>query len=137
MKKLSSILLSAVLLMGLAGCSSTAAGAYKAGTYTGTGTGRNGDITVEVTFSDTAITKIEVTDQQETAGIADAALTELPQTIVDTQSLGVAAVAGATYTSNGILEAVADAVTKAGGDVVLTMGAGSISAVPKQLLALV
>lgn len=116
MKKLCSILLSAVLLIGLAGCSSTAAGAYKAGTYTGTGTGRNGDITVEVTFSDTAITKIEVTDQQETAGIADAALTELPQTIVDTQSLGVAAVAGATYTSNGILEAVADAVTKAGGD---------------------
>lgn len=42
MKKLWCILLSAVLVMGLAGCSSNAAGAYKAGTYTGTGTGRNG-----------------------------------------------------------------------------------------------
>ena len=116
MKKLWCILLSAVLVMGLAGCSSNAAGAYKAGTYTGTGTGRNGDIQVEVTFSDTAITKVEVKEQQETAGIADAALTELPKKIVEAQSLGVAAVAGATYTSNGILAAVADAVAKAGGD---------------------
>ena len=34
--------------------------------------GRNGEITVDVTFSEDAITDIVVKDHQETAGIADA-----------------------------------------------------------------
>lgn len=45
---------------------------YTAGTYTGRADGRNGEITVDVTFSEDAITDIVVKDHQETAGIADA-----------------------------------------------------------------
>ena len=49
------------------------AGGYKAGTYTASADGRNGKVNVAVTFSDSAITKIEITGHAETAGISDAA----------------------------------------------------------------
>ncbi|RYD03324.1 hypothetical protein N752_21060 [Desulforamulus aquiferis] len=39
---------------------------YEDGTYEGMGQGRNGDIVVEVTIANNAITKIEVISQQET-----------------------------------------------------------------------
>ena len=93
-----------------------AAGSYTAGTYTGTAAGHNGDITVSVTFTDNAIASVEVTVQSETPTLSDKALTEIPQAIVDNQSLGVDTVSGATFTSRGIINAVADAVDQAGGD---------------------
>ena len=111
----------ALMAAGLAACSSasssTPAGLYSEGTYTGTGEGKNGTITVEVTFSSDAITEIVVTDHSETAGISDAAITDVPAQIVENQSLAIDVHTGATYTGEGILEAVADAVEQAGGDV--------------------
>lgn len=97
---------------------------YTPGTYTGVGTGNGGDITVDVTFSEDAITDIQVVSQSETKAVsadfsnpdADGALTQLPADIVDYQSLGVDSISGATMTSAGIKSAVADAVTQAGGD---------------------
>ena len=74
------------------------------------------EITVDVTFSEDAITDIVVKDHQETAGIADAAINDLPGEIVASQSLAVDAKSGATFTSEGIVNAVADAVAQAGGD---------------------
>lgn len=97
--------------------SAASSGSYKAGTYTGTGTGHNGDITVDVTFTDDAIDKIEVTDQSETPTLSDKALEQIPEDIVKYQSLDVDNVSGATFTSNGIISAVSDAVEQAGGDV--------------------
>lgn len=128
LKKGISLLLGSALLIGMmAGCtnetapsetpSTAPAGAYTAGTYTGTADGNNGPVTVEVTVSDTAITKVEVTEQAETESIATPALERIPQAIVDNQSLGIDAVTGATNTSNAILTAVAAAITEAGGDV--------------------
>lgn len=67
--------------------------------------GRNGEITVDVTFSEDAITDIVVKDHQETAGIADAAINDLPGEIVANQSLAVDAKSGATFTSEGIVNA--------------------------------
>ena len=123
MKKLLKVLLSIALAFSIVGCSkkteetSTGEISFKAGVYTGTGEGRNGDITVEVEFSETEILSVTVKDQQETAGIADPALEQIPEEIVEYQSLGIDVVAGATYTSNGILDAVKDCVEQAGGDV--------------------
>lgn len=91
-------------------------GIYTAGTYTATAAGLKGDVTVEVTFTADAIEKVEVTDHQETQGIGTNAVDKIPGLIVETQSLGVDAVAGATITSDAILAAVADCVTQAGGD---------------------
>lgn len=51
----------------------TPAIAFKAGTYTASAKGYNGDVTVSVTFSDDAVTAIEVTDSSETAHVGDVA----------------------------------------------------------------
>ena len=136
MKKVSqyaALALALVLALSLAACAQSAqqpeataetpaeseapAALYTAGTYTGTAAGRNGDVTVSVTFSDNAIESVEVTEQQETAGIADPALERIPQQIVEYQSLGVDTVSGCTVTSQAIIEAVAAAAAEAGADV--------------------
>ena len=122
MKKcLSLILVLAMVLCmaayGAAPVQATQAGTYTPGTYTGVGAGKNGDITVEVTFSAEKIERITVVSHSETPSLSDAAIANIPTQIVESQSLGVDAVSGATYTSNGIVEAVADAVKQAGGDV--------------------
>ncbi len=120
MKKLLSAVMACSLLFGVAGCKKTetaATGAFKAGTYTAVGEGKNGEIKVEVTFSSDAITEVKVVDHAETPNIADGAIAQIPEKIVADQTLAVDAVAGATYTSNGILDAVKDAVQQAGGNV--------------------
>ena len=112
MKKAVVLILALAMLL-----SSTAALAMTDGTYTATADGRNGPVTVEVTIAGDAIEKIEVLSHEETPGIGTNATDTLPDTIVDSQSLGVETVAGATITSEAILAAVADCVAQAGGDV--------------------
>lgn len=119
MKKL--LCLALALLLVMTGCSTSTpstddGGLYKEGTYTATADGNNGPVTVEVKFSSEKIESVTVTEHAETAGLADPALERIPAAIVAHQSLGVDAVSGATNTSNAILNAVADAVTQAGGD---------------------
>lgn len=120
-KYLSLILVLAMVLCmaayGAAPVQATQAGTYTPGTYTGVGAGKNGDITVEVTFSADKIERITVVSHSETPSLSDAAIANIPTQIVESQSLGVDAVSGATYTSDGIVAAVADAVKQAGGDV--------------------
>lgn len=48
------------------------AATFNAGTYTASANGMNGAVTVEVTFSDSAITDVKVTEQAETPAIAPA-----------------------------------------------------------------
>ncbi len=93
---------------------------YNAGTYTASAKGMKGDVTVGVTFSDTQITRVEVTSQRETYGIGcglpTAPVEVVPRQIVQEQTLAVDAITGATITRAAILSAVADAVAQAGGD---------------------
>lgn len=96
---------------------STSNAMYASGTYTGTGTGKKGDITVAATFSDDAIESIEVVDSYETERISRAAFEKIPQTVLDLQTLNVDTVSGATLASMGVLAAIADCVEQAGGDV--------------------
>ncbi len=92
-------------------------GKFTPGTYTATGKGNNGDVTVSVTFSADAITEVTVGEHGETAGISDPAIDRIPAAIVDGQTLAVDTVSGATNTSKAILAAVEDCVKQAGGDV--------------------
>jgi len=108
----------------LAGCSTgtTAskgneqANALKDGTYEGTGKGNNGDIKVEMKVAGGKIASITVLEHGETQGIVDAALERIPQAIVDTQSIAVDTVSGATNSSKGIIEAVRSCIEQAGGN---------------------
>ena len=108
MKKLVSILL-ALMLMASAVCG-------VAETYTQSAQGNNGAVTVEVTVENGAVTAVAVTEHAETAGIADTPIEKIPAEIVAGQTLNVDTVAGATNTSNAILNAVAAALTEAGID---------------------
>lgn len=88
-----------------------------AGTYTGSAPGMYGDVTVEVTLDGNGISSVSVKEQSDTRRIAQAAVEALPQRIVETQSLAVDTVAGATMTSYGILNAAKNALTDAGIDI--------------------
>ena len=88
-------------------------GSYVAGTYTATAAGRNGDFDVTVTFSDTAITAIEIGENSETEEIGTVALEKLPNAILLAQSAEVDAISGATITSSAIIEAVQACILQA------------------------
>ena len=89
----------------------------KPGVYTQTVNGMHDGLTIEVTLSATRIEKVTVKAANETAGVSDVALAEMPQRIVAAQSVAVDAVSGSTRTSEGILEAVGAAIVAAGGKV--------------------
>lgn len=98
---------------------------YKEGTYTGTGKGKNGEVKVDVTFTKNKIESVVIQGENgETKGVSDTALERIPGQIVDQQSLAIDAVAGASLTSNAILDAVADAVQQAGGDITVLKTTG-------------
>ncbi|GAA6425555.1 flavocytochrome c [Dielma fastidiosa] len=125
MIKLSSLLMCAALALSLGACSKPAepeieAGSYTAGTYTGEAAGMKGPIVVEVTFTDSEIKEVKVKEHNETFGIGYGMTTTpievLPNEIVETQSLNLDAITGATITSAAVKSAVAEAVKQAGAD---------------------
>ena len=89
---------------------SKAGGGGTDGALTGTADGFIGPITVEVTMDGDTITSVTVVDNSETLSIASGALEQIPEAIVAANSPDVDVVAGATYTSNGIMNAVKDAI---------------------------
>ncbi len=88
--------------------------AFKAGDYTATAAGRNGDIKIRVLFTDSRIKEINVLESAETAGLGDVAIEKIAKKVIDEQTLAVDAVAGATISSKALLAALADCVTQAG-----------------------
>lgn len=90
---------------------------YAPGTYIGKGAGINGEIEVEVTVTENKITDVKILSHNETPGVGDIALTDMPKGIIEHQSLGLDAIAGATESSHGVLEAVANALVQANADI--------------------
>lgn len=114
----------ALAIVGLAGCSpksedgeapAGSAAAYEAGTYSATSMGRNGEIIVDTTFSDSKIESIEV-QHEESRNIGDTAIEVLKEKYLVAQNLNVDTVTGATLTAMAFATAVADCVSQAGGD---------------------
>ena len=106
-KKIVSICLALVLML--------CAVAAMAETFEGVGEGFK-PLTVNVTVTDGKIEAIAMGTNDETPSIGGVAIETLTKQIIDTQSLAVDNIAGATYTTVGFTAAVADAVTKAGLD---------------------
>lgn len=75
--------------------------------------GYNGDIKVKVSIENKKISKIDIVSHQE-SGFTRRAMRDITNEIVETQSVDVDTVAGATYTSEGIKNAVAKAVSSSG-----------------------
>ena len=124
MKKWSSLVLSAALMLSV-GATAGAQG-YTAGTYQGSAYGRNGSVTVEVTLTEDAIADVQVVSSSETENIGTVVQERMPKEIVETQSIDVDNVSGATFTSNAIKNAVKNALTEAGVDV------GTLAAAPEK-----
>mgnify|MGYP000617697934 FL=1 len=91
-----------------------AAVAFTAGTYTGTAKGYNGPVEVAVTFSDSAVTAIEVGANKETDHVGNVAFEPVIADILAANGTGVDGVSGATFSSNAIRNAVNDAAEQAG-----------------------
>lgn len=87
-----------------------------AGTYEATAKGFGGDLKISVTVDADKITAIDVLENSETEAIGGAALPTLVQEVLDSQSIAIDTVSGATVTSNGFIEALKDALTQAGAD---------------------
>jgi len=119
MKKLIPILMSLLLVVSLfAGCGSkeAAAGLFKAGKYTGEGKGYAGSIKVEVEVSADKILNIVVLEHNETKGVSDPAFEKIPAQVIANQSIAVDVVSGATLASNGLIEAITNALVKTATD---------------------
>ncbi len=80
------------------------------GTYTGTADGFAGEIELEVTVSGGEITEIVIISHEDTPDFWDQAEGETIDRIIEAQDVEVDAVSGATASSEGIMEAVADAL---------------------------
>lgn len=89
---------------------------YQPGTYDVTATGHNGELPMQVTLSKDRIENIQIDTSTETEGIADVAFERIPKQIVDGQTLDVDAVSGASITSHGVIDGMAEAVKQAGAD---------------------
>ena len=85
----------------------------KDGVYNGSASGYGGEIRVKVTVSNGKISDIKVESHSETPEYYDRCSGIIPN-IISSQSTNVDGVSGATFTSNGIKAAVADALKSAG-----------------------
>ena len=85
----------------------------KDGVYNGSASGYGGEIRVKVTVSNGKISDIKVESHSETPEYYDRCSGIIPS-IISSQSTNVDGVSGATFTSNGIKAAVADALKSAG-----------------------
>ena len=80
------------------------------GIYKGTGTGYAGEVTVAVTIKDKQITAIDILSSSDDAAFFNRAKAVIDR-IIAGQTLDVDVVSGATFSSNGIISAVKNALT--------------------------
>ena len=70
------------------------------------------NLTVKVTMEGDKIAAIEILSHNETPGLSDNVIAQMPGKIVEAQTTEVDNISGATLTSKGIKAAVADALSQ-------------------------
>ncbi len=101
-------------LLAQSGVSAGSGAGIADGVYTGSGTGFRGVITVDVTVRGEMITDIEIVETKDDARWLDRAYNTVAGNIIANQTPEVDIATGATYSSVGIKQAVANALISAG-----------------------
>ena len=94
---------------------SKTASQYKDGRFTGKGTGFSGEMTVEVTIEGGSIKDIEIVETGDDKSYLERAMKLLDEIKESQTTEGIDTISGATYSSNGILEAVSNALSESKG----------------------
>ena len=87
--------------------------AYKDGTYYGTGTGFAGNLKVEVVISGGKISSIQIVETNDGSEYIQKASGVINQILGAQSTNGIDTVSGATFSSNGIIKAVRNALSQA------------------------
>ena len=95
---------------------STDGGRPADGQYITSAVSMHGPIDVLTVFANGAIASVRVLSHKESRVIGEHAVSVMPQRIVDSQCIDVDTVTGSTITSSAIVDAVTQAIEKAGGD---------------------
>ena len=106
MKRIAALLLTLVMVLTMVPA--------MAETTTGTAKGFGGDVTVTLTVENGVITAAKAEGADETPGVGTPALEQLPAAMVAGNTVNVDVVGGATFTSNGVIEAAKAALVAAG-----------------------
>ena len=106
MKRISALLIALVMMLTMVPA--------MAEEVTGTAKGFGGDVTVTLTVENGVITAAKAEGANETPGVGTPALEKLPAAMVAGNTVNVDVVAGATFTSNAVIEAAKAALVAAG-----------------------
>ena len=106
MKRISALLLALVMMLTVVPA--------MADEVTGTAKGFGGDVTVTLTVENGVITAAKAEGADETPGVGTPALEQLPAQMVEYNTVNLDVVSGATFTSNGVIDAAKAALTSAG-----------------------
>lgn len=93
--------------------SGSGADSYTDGTYTGIAQGFGGDVTVEVLIEGGRITDLTIVSAEHEDGAYLTMAEDIIPAILDAQSADVDTISGATFSSTGIKDAVAQALEEA------------------------
>ena len=114
MKKFIKTLLVAFMLLGFSACSNKNSSEGVNGTFNGKAQGYGGEISVDITLSNSEITSVVAACDAETAGLGQTACEKLSAKMVETNQVEVDAMAGASFSSKGMVEAATAALAAAG-----------------------
>jgi uncharacterized protein with FMN-binding domain len=112
LKKIRILILVILLTIGLTACISKKV-RYQAGSYEGVGEGHHGPIKVLITTDQYEIKEIKIIEEYEMPELSEIVYDKIPKKVMKVNSAEVDVVAGATYTSEGLIEAIADGLNKA------------------------
>lgn len=121
MKKMLTLVLMGALAVSASACSNSSntnepTSVLKDGTYNGTGSGHNSDVSVAVEVKEGKLTHVEITEHHETVGIGDKAMSTMVAKMNETGSSQVDTVSNATISSLALKNAVKNALKEAGAD---------------------
>lgn len=111
MKKLLTCLCIAAMLLAT-GCSGESKPASQS--FSATGKGYGGDITVTLDVADGKIADVKIVGEKETEGVGSKAIEQMPALIKEANTYDVDVVSGATITSTAIKKITKEAMTSAG-----------------------